>query len=149
MSDKKLTKADILRTASDDDVAYEYFEKLGGKLPLRSLSDGEAQEIEAEQFGNMDIDVSNIQSLEGNSKEEILNNMDMDMNLTEFLGDDYEANCLACSFGIAFEEKLTVEEVKELKPPGIVEDIANRIYELSGMEGSGVDETLESFRGDE
>ena len=148
MSDKRLTKNDILRTASDDEITYEYFEKLDGEIPLRALSDGEAQKIETKQFGNLDIDVSNIQNLEGGSKEEILNNLDMEMDIKDFLGDDYEANCLACSFGIAFEEKMTIEEVKELKPPGIVEDIANRIYKISGMEGSGVEDALKSFRGD-
>ena len=146
MDNKKLTKADVLRTASEDNVVYKYFEKLKGELPIRPLSDGEAQEIEVKQLSNLDIDISNLKNLEGASKEQILKKLDMDVDLGEFLGDDYEANCLACKFGLAFDESLTVEEVKELRPPGIVEDIANKIFELSGMEGSGVEDALESFR---
>ncbi|MBM7623718.1 hypothetical protein [Sporohalobacter salinus] len=146
MSNKRLTKADILR--STDDVTYEYFEKLDGEIPLRPLSDGEAQKVENKQFENLDIDI-NPKTLEGATKEEIMSKVTANVDLNEFLGDDYEANCLACKLGIAFEEEMTIKEVKALGPPGIVGDIANRIYEISGMEGAGVEETLKSFRGDE
>ncbi len=151
MSENRLTKADILRQASDseENITYEYFEKLDGELPLRPLSDGEAQQIENKQLENLDFSFDNIAELEGKGKQEILDEVDFSISLDEFFGDDYEANCLTCSFGIAFEEKMTVKEVKQLRPPGIVEDIANRIREISGMEGSGVEDALKSFREDE
>ena len=59
---------------------------------------------------------------------------------------EYEARAKAVAYGLSVgEDKWTVEEVKQLRPIGVIEEIAQFIYEISGI-SQEANEFAHSFR---
>lgn len=128
---KRLTKADILQ--GNKNVYYEYFEKIEGELPLKSLTDGQASQIESVRSRGSRMNGTPVMGKDGNpDHEKSKMNLDVDLEIVTLA--DHEADCLAVFYGIADSDPWTVQDVKSLQPPGIVKDIADRIYKISGIQ---------------
>ena len=57
--------------------------------------------------------------------------LDIDLELASLA--DFEADCLAVFYGMADDERWTVDEVKKMQPPGAVAEIAEKVYQMSGV----------------
>lgn len=137
----KLTKADILKGASQ--VKTQYFEKLGGELDVRPLTEGEWAEIEALRGSGAKIKGS--PKFDKNGSFDI-RSMQKDLQVVidskEMQMLEFEAKAKAVAWGLSTssDNQWTVEEVKQLKPVGVVDDIARFIFKISGVTEEGAEE---------
>ena len=130
----KLTKEKLLTgTALVHDVQ---FDRLGGTLALRSLSDGEWARVKTCMSEGISV-ISEAKSPE-DAKVQI--------GIAEVTKSQFEANCLAVSIALSVNgDTWTIDEVKALRPAGIIEEIAQAVYELSSVSREEMAE-LHSFR---
>lgn len=127
---KKLTKKDILNGVLDTE--WVYFTELKGELQLRPLTDAQWTKIEA--IRTRGVSISGMPDVNMQDKSNIdMSNMSLSMDMEKITTAEFEADCLAVSFGLVEEEPWTIEEIKELTPAGIVKKIAEKIYDLSGV----------------
>lgn len=141
----KLTKADILKGATQ--VHSHYFEKLGGEIDVRPLTEGEWAEIEAMRVKGTKIKGQPKFDKNGNFDVKALQqSMAVEIDAEEIQLLEYEARAKAVAYGLSVgEDKWTVEEVKQLRPIGVIEEIAQFIYEISGL-SQEANEFAHSFR---
>ena len=137
----KLTKADILKGASQ--VKTQYFEKLGGELDVRPLTEGEWAEIESMRGSGAKIKGSPKFDKNGNFD---IRSMQKDLQVIidsrEMQMLEFEAKAKAVAWGLSTssDNQWTVEEVKQLRPVGVVDDIAGFIFKISGVTEEGAEE---------
>lgn len=147
----RLSRADIIK--GKNNIRYVYFEKLGGELPLRPLTDGQASQIEAVRTrgtvlkGMPKMDANGDVDVDGSD-------LDLTIDLEKASSASFEADALAVFYGIAETERndqWTVNDVKRMQPVGIVNEIASVIYQMSGIKPKGrkVLEEAERFRQDQ
>lgn len=127
---KRLSKADILN--GNKNVTYTFFEELGGELPLRSLTDGQWAQIEAVKTRGSKMKGIPIMGKDGNPDLE-KSQMGIEIDMEQMTLAEFEADCLAVSYGIASDERWTLDEVKSITPPGVIHKIAKKIYSISGI----------------
>ena len=143
----KLTKADILKGASQ--VRTQYFETLGGELDVRPLTEGEWAEIESMRGSGAKI----TGSPRFNSKGDFdIKSMQRDLQVVidskEIQMLEFEARAKAVAWGLSVNgETWEVDEVKQLRPVGAVEEIAEFVFEISGVTEEA-SEQARSFRQD-
>lgn len=136
----KLTKADILKGTNN--IRTQYFDKLGGEVELRPLTEGEWAEIEALRssgakikgkptFKNGNLDIKSMQQ-----------NLQVEIDSKEIQLMEFEAKAKAVAWGLSTspDNQWTVEEVKQLRPVGVVDDIAEFIFKISGVTKEGAEE---------
>jgi len=81
---KRLTKADILQ--GNKNVYYEYFEKIEGELPLKSLTDGQASQIESVRSRGSRMNGTPVMGKDGNpDHEKSKMNLDVDLEIGQFV----------------------------------------------------------------
>lgn len=137
----KLTKADILKGVNN--VKIQYFDKLGGEIEVRPLTEGEWAEIEALRSsgakikGKPTFDKSG--SLDIKSMQQ---NLQVEIDSKEIQLMEFEAKAKAVAWGLSTrpDNQWTVEEVKQLRPVGVVDDIAEFIFKISGVTEEGAEE---------
>lgn len=137
----KLTKVDILKGVNN--VKIQYFDKLGGEIEVRPLTEGEWAEIEALRSsgakikGKPTFDKSG--SLDIKSMQQKLQ-VEIDSKEIQLM--EFEAKAKAVAWGLSTspDNQWTVEEVKQLRPVGVVDDIAEFIFKISGVTEEGAEE---------
>ena len=117
---KRLTKADLLQ--GKDAVEYIYFEDLGGEIPLKPLTDGQWSQIRTIKFSGL--------TAKGKPGTK---NPDIEYDMSKIRENAHEAAALAVSYSIADGATWTVNEVKNLRPAGIVEKIAAEVFRITGV----------------
>jgi len=117
---KRLTKVELLK--GKENVEYVYFQELDGELPLKPLTDGQWAQVRTVRFSGM--------TAKGKPGSK---NPDMEFEIGKLREQAYEASVLAVSFAIADGETWTVDDVKSLKPAGIVEKIAKEVFRITGV----------------
>lgn len=145
---KKLTKKDIINGVLNTE--WIYFTELKGELQLRPLTD--AQWTKIESIRTRGVSISGMPNVDMNDKSNIdMSDVNLTMDLEKITTAEFEADCLALTYGLVAESDWTIEEVKNLQPAGIVRKIADKIYDLSGIKPKtlGTDmrsEAVKSFR---
>lgn len=137
----KLTKADILKGASQ--VKTQYFEKLGGELDVRPLTEGEWAEIESMRGSGVKIKGSPKFDRNGNFDiRSVQKDLQVVIDPKEMQMLEFEAKAKAVAWGLSTssDNQWTVEEVKQLRPVGVVDDIAEFIFKISGVTEEGAEE---------
>lgn len=130
---KKITKSDILRTAKD--YTEHESETLKGIVEIRPLSDKEWQEIRGIQSKGI--------KLKG-STEEIRNKKgQVEIDTADLSNNAHKADKLAIKY--CLKGDWTDEEIEEMKA-GAIEELAQAIYELSGVDVKSMEKRMKSFR---
>lgn len=137
----KLTKADILKGVNN--VRTQYFDKLGGEVELRPLTEGEWAEIEALRSSGTKIKGKPTFDKSGNLDiKSMQQNLQVEIDSKEIQLMEFEAKAKAVARGLSTspDNQWTVEEVKQLRPVGVVDDIAQFIFKISGVTEEGAEE---------
>lgn len=137
----KLTKADILKGVNN--VKTQYFDKLGGEVELRPLTEGEWAEIEALRSSGAKIKGRSTFDKSGNLDiKSMQQNLQVEIDSKEIQLMEFEAKAKAVAWGLSTspDNQWTVEEVKQLRPVGVLDDIAEFIFKISGVTEEGVEE---------
>jgi len=148
-SPRKLTKEDIIRGVKKvEDVV---FEELGGSITLRPLTDGEylhAQIIVLNAMkagGSLDeLKKAAADAKKKGSKGNPFDGMNIQMDVGALTEAEYEQSVYIVSCGM-IDPKLTLAEVKDMQPIGIVKKIATKILEMSGV-GKELEAQIDTFR---
>lgn len=141
MSAKKMpaiTKETLLRGRNA--VKSVMFEELGGELPIRSLTSGQWAEIQALSYNAIKIDTDMGRAYANGGQPSV------SFDIAESAKADFEAEVMTCRYGIAFDEQMTVEEVRDMQPAGIVSIIAKEIRIISGVKKEDVSAAVNTFR---
>jgi hypothetical protein len=137
----KLTKADILKGVNN--VKTQYFDKLGGEVDVRPLTEGEWAEIEALRSNGAKIKGRPIFNKSGNLDiKSMQQNLQVEIDFEGIQLMEFEAKAKAVAWGLSTspDTQWTVEEVKQLRPVGVVDDIAEFIFKISGVTEEGAEE---------
>ena len=135
---KLLTKAQILQGRNA--VHHEFIKVLGGEIALRSLTDGQWAEIEAIQARGGKVRVVKPVTGADGSIDMAASELDVVIDLEGAAKAEHEADAWAVKYAMADGEVWTLEEVQGLRPAGVVREIAERVYELSGVRKRRLDE---------
>jgi hypothetical protein len=148
---KVLTKADILKGAREAETVF--IEELGGEVSIRPLTDSEWHHSRAILMETIiaTAELSELQKLiqenraKGNDETNLLQGMNLQLDVGKLDAADYEASVYIATCGLSTgKETWTAEEVGKMKP-GLVEKIAKKVQEISGVTGQ-MDELVKSFR---
>lgn len=142
----KLTKADILKGVNN--VRTQYFDKLGGEIDVRPLTEGEWAEIEALRSSGAKIKGKPTFDKNGNLDiKSMQQNLQVEIDSKEIQLMEFEAKAKAVAWGLSTspDNQWTVEEVKQLRPVGVIDDIAEFIFKISGVTEESVEE-VRNFR---
>jgi len=137
----KLTKADILKGVNN--VRTQYFDKLGGEIDVRPLTEGEWAEIEALRSSGAKIKGKPTFDRSGNLDiKSMQQSLQVEIDSKELQLMEFEAKAKAVAWGLSTspDNQWTVEEVKQLRPVGVVDDIAEFIFKISGVTEEGAEE---------
>src|SRR5690554_6693138 len=137
----KLTKADILKGVNN--VRTQYFDKLGGEIDVRPLTEGEWAEIEALRSSGAKIKGKPAFDKSGNLNiKSMQQNLQVEIDSKEIQLMEFEAKAKAVAWGLSTspDNQWTVEEVKQLRPVGVIDDIAEFIFKISGVTEESVEE---------
>jgi len=125
-----ITKADILM--GRDKIEEVVIDGLPGPIPIRPLTDGQYAHIRQ-------IKASGMKAV-GKHGEKYPS---IEFDLEESNKNRFRGDVKAVFYGLAMDEKWTEEEILSMRPPGIIEKIANEIYRISGVDEA---EEIERFR---
>lgn len=142
----KLTKADILKGVNN--IRTQYFDKLGGEIDVRPLTEGEWAEIEALRSSGAKIKGKPTFDKNGNLDiKSMQQNLQVEIDSKEIQLMEFEAKAKAVAWGLSTspDNQWTVEEVKQLRPVGVIDDIAEFIFKISGVTEESVEE-VRNFR---
>lgn len=142
----KLTKADILKGVNS--IRTQYFDKLGGEIDVRPLTEGEWAEIEALRSSGAKIKGKPTFDRSGNLDiKSMRQNLQVEIDTKELQLMEFEAKAKAVAWGLSTspDNQWTVEEVKQLRPVGVIDDIAEFIFKISGVTEESVEE-VRNFR---
>jgi hypothetical protein len=147
---QRVTKADIIggRFASVRDVPVPEWDGL--TVSLWSLTDGQWAAVESLQTRGIRIDLEG-SSLMGGSAEEIREAIKggsgIALDIGEITAAEREANALAVAYSLSGGgESWSIEDVKAMRPPGVVDRLAKIVYELSGVSVEAA-KSIADFRG--
>lgn len=144
---KRLDKSAILNGSAQ--VHYEHVEELGGELALVPLTEGQWAQVSVikssgiKMVGNPKFDADGRPDF-----ADVSSNFTMEMDLKKINECDFEADVLAVSYSLSggTGETWTVEDVKKIRPAGIVPRIAKVVYEITGVTPAQIQE-VQNFRG--
>lgn len=143
----KLSKTDILEGRDSEHVVY--FEELGGEIVLRPLTDGQWARISA-----IKGDIGKIVTKPSYGKDRLgsisgVADMLLEVDLKRATENEAEADAQAVAYSLSDPqgEKWTVEDIRKMKPAGVVKKIAAKVYYISGVSKEAA-EWAKSFRGD-
>lgn len=151
-----ITKSDVL----NGEIAREevYIKAWDKEVSLKPLNDGELSEIEAkkkdigkikanlelDKTGNIDTNRIKNEAMKKALKKDM--ELDIDVMKSEIV--KYEANCLTAAYGLSNDqEQWTPEEVKSLRPAGVVKEIAEAVLKISKVDNlEKLQEEVKDFR---
>ena len=142
----RLNKAAIINGTAQ--VHYEFVEELNGELALAPLTEGQYSQIEAIKGSGIKMKGRPVMDKDGNPDfEKISENLEMEMDLENMTRNDFEAEVLAVAYSLSggTGEHWTVDDVKSIRPPGIVSRLAKVVFKISGVSPAQI-EQVRSFR---
>lgn len=147
-----VTKADIKNGIK---ATKEFtFEKLGGELKIRELRDGERHDIEtlAKNGGLKQLKGTVEAGKRANKGDNQKNDIGYEIDPTKSANSRYDADVKAVYFALDHPDnpdRWTESDIKGW-PAGAVEEVALKVYEISGMEDPNeTRKEAEEFREDE
>lgn len=139
-----LSKADLLN--GKDSIKEFEFPELGGSISLRPLTDGEFQEVQAVKVSGGKLEGAPVVKNGEIDPVATQKAIRVQMDLGETQKKEFEGDCLAVAYSLSHSgETWTPDEVRNLKPIGIVTRIAEKVYEISGIK-EGIVEDVKNFR---
>lgn len=143
---KRLSKSAILNGTAQ--IHYEMVEELGGEVGLAPLSEGQYAQITTIKATG--IKMKGNPTFDENGRPDFANlgsNFEMIMDLEQINKSDFEADALAVAYSLSggMGETWSVEEVKGIRPPGIIARLAKIVYEISGVTPAQI-EQVRNFR---
>jgi len=145
---KRLTKAEIL--AGKSLIHYLYVEELGGEIGLKPLTERQYAQVEAIKTSGSKLTGAPVYDVDGNPDfNASVSGMLMEVDLGETVMKEFEAAATAVAYSLVTGdgEHWDVDDVMSIQPPGIVEKLAEKVYEISGIKSSAKDqEKVKSFR---
>jgi hypothetical protein len=124
-----LTKDDLI---AGTQAAVEV-EVPGGQVRIRPLSSAEYQQVKARKLRGFSTTAN------AGARD---NSITIDLEKTVI--NDFEADVMAVSMALV-EPRMAPDEVKRINRAGVLEMIAKRVYDISGISEEAIKE-LESFR---
>lgn len=142
-----LTRADIINGKKN--IQTIHFDEVGGKLKLRPLTDCELQRvIQTMNMGALkNLKAKPIMKGKELDREATLNTLIEDVDLTEAGKYKYRASLQAIKFSLDhddYEDKFTEEDIGSF-PPGSVDVVASKVFEISGVDDPD-NERVKRFR---
>ncbi len=111
-------------------------EGLNVPVPIHPLTDGQYAQIQQIRSQGMTV--------RGKATGE---DPQLEFDLEVSNRNQYNADVKAVYYGLATEEKWSEDEIRSLRPPGVVSKIAQEVYRISGVERqSNIESEIESFR---
>lgn len=144
---KKLDKSAILNGAAQ--VHYEYVEELGGELALVPLTEGQYSQVSIIKSSGIKMKGNPSFDAEGRPDfSNVASSFTMEMDLEKINESDFEADVLAVAYSLSggTGEHWTVEDVKKIRPAGIVSKVAKVVYSITGVTPAKI-EQVQNFRG--
>ena len=154
----QLTRADIINGKSQ--IVDVYIPLLDEEISLRPLTDGEYSHItglkkdmgkikakaQIDGTGNIDID----KTIE-TRKEQLAKDMEVELDMRKMQEQTYYADRLTASYGLSHGDvKISPEDLKQMRPAGVVKEIADAVMKISKLKDpGGLIQDVESFRGAE
>ena len=133
-----ITRSDII--SGKNNVETFHFDKIGGELRLRPLTDHEMQKIVAriKSEGIGTIKAKPVMKNGTVDKDATMDGINMDFNIENAQMANYQGACLAITMSLdneenSEEEKFTEDELKQF-PAGSVDEIAAKVFEISGVD---------------
>lgn len=141
----RLNKAAILN--GRDQVYYEYFEELKGELELHPLTEGQFSQVAALRATGQKLSGKAMMGADGDiDRTATTANLELTIDLQKAQEMEFEADALAVAYALSSRhETWTDREVKQMRPPGIIKKIAQRVYKISAV-GPQQIEQVRSFR---
>jgi len=134
-----LTKADILQ--GKDNVQNVYIPELEGEVALRPLTDGQMAQVKVIQSAGIQFrgapgraqGLKETKGVGALSELEALQAMGdtLEFDISEVTKNEYEAKCLAVSYALSVNETWTIQDVKNLRPAGVVDVIAKVVFDMT------------------
>lgn len=156
----KLTKAMVLQgTKLTKDIDMSEMGE-GLTVTIRPLTEGEFAQAEAIEGGGLKFkgnpaDIKKAAVKSGKAPEDMgvedmknMQGMEMEMDISKIQEAEFEAKAYMVATCIVDEEKWTVDDVKMMRPIGVVTKIAKEIKELSGIT-KGTKKAIKDFRKDQ
>jgi hypothetical protein len=130
---RRLLKAEVLNGAKTPHEIH--FDELEGTLVLYPLTEGQWAEVEARNMQGIDVDVDT-EDVDVTDKEQLRKlKPKIRFDLLRLTRAQFEANVLAVACSLSGgEEKWTEDEVRAMRA-GVLEAVADKVYEISGVEG--------------
>ena len=145
---KRLTKADII--TGRDSVTYFYVEEFDGEIALHPLTEGQFNQVQQIKSAGSSLKGNAVMGEDGEiDKVATAKNLEINIDSTKASKYEFEGDATAVAYSMSSRdgEKWTVEEVMEMRPPGVVKKIANEIYKISQVSKEQA-EHIASFRED-
>jgi|LSQX01.1.fsa_nt_gb hypothetical protein len=140
-----LTRDDILRGSKKTKTIT--IKELGGDIEIRPLNEGQWAEIDAKKVEMFKIDIEPVMKQVDGQKvydnEKTRDNIKITSDLSKSKNIEFETNLLICKYGMILE--FTIDELKQISPPGVIKKIADEILKLSQINEEELQE-LKSFR---
>ncbi len=140
-----LTRDDILRGSKKTKTIT--IKELGGDIEIRPLNEGQWAEIDAKKVEMFKIDIEPVMKQVDGQKvydnEKTRDNIKITSDLSKSKNIEFETNLLICKYGMVLE--FTIDELKQISPPGVIKKIADEILKLSQVSEEELQE-LKSFR---
>jgi hypothetical protein len=143
---KAITKEDLLKGTKKTEKVF--IEELGGEIEIRPLNEEQWAEVEGISGGLFDFDIKpeykKVNGKDVYDEEKSRQNMRMKLNVEKAQRANFQRNLIACKYGLVMD--ITEEELKNISPPGIIQKIAEKIFEISKISKEQL-EDIKSFRG--
>jgi len=149
-SPRKLTREDIL--VGKNKVEDVFFEDLEGVISLRPLSDSEYLHSQAIVLKAMRAEGS-LEELKkaaaeakkkGSKGGNPFKSMNVQVDMGTITEAEFEQSVYIVSCGMV-DPKLTIDEVRQMRPIGIVKKVSRRILEMAGS-SSDMENQIDNFR---
>lgn len=132
-----LTKADILQGTKKTHIVQ--VEEFNGEVAIKPLSQGQWAQVEIIKSGGIKF-----RGKPGKDSKDY-SGMEMEMDISEVQKNDHEGDCVAVAYALSINETWTVQDVKDIQPPGVVKRLAEEVYRISGVTVDGLNE-IRNFR---
>lgn len=140
-----ITKEELLK--GNKLVKTVTIKELGGDIEIRPLNEGQWAEIDAKKVEMFKIDIEPVMKQVDGQKvydnEKTRDNIKITSDLSKSKNIEFETNLLICKYGMVLE--FTIDELKQISPPGVIKKIADEILKLSQINEEELQE-LKSFR---
>lgn len=147
-----LRKSDILNGKNQTEEVY--IPLFDDEITLRPLTDGEYNDSQVirnklgKQRMKMELDQDPEKIKEDVKKQFKGKEMNLEIDTALIEAQKFKADCKVAAYGLSIDEKWTENDVKNLRPLGVVKEIADAVLRISKVEEGTekLNKDVESFR---